>query len=657
MLLFQNGNSISIYLENKNPYVRLAVEDLRKDFLRVSNLTAAPKLVEEETSHCLIIKDNPYQGSDAIADEVFSIRCEGEKIILSANTYLGTMWGIYTFSERILGVHPCYLFNDLPIEKKSVLEIQPFTIEDAPKVAGFRGIFINDEDLLTEWKEGAGARLIDYPWYKTVIAEEVIERVVETALRLKLNLVIPASFLDIDNPPEKMLADCVAKRGIYLSQHHIEPLGLSHFTYEKYCKTFQKEGAYSFINNPEGLIEAWEYYAEKWAQYDHLVWQIGLRGKADRPVWEEAEPTDEELKNYTDYINRALQTQQDIVMLATDGKAKHFSTTLWMEGSTLIQKGFLQIPENTVVVFSDNGPNQMFGGDYDQVPRLKNRSHGIYYHLQYHDIGPHLTPQTGLDKLYYNLKKATDKGDKEYFILNVSNVREFVFELQAYAEMTWNIDAFSQEAYLENYAKLYGGQAEQAKKFVRAYYDNLPTLPTEDLRHVHAKFFNYNYAEKAEGIKNFILKDEMVVVKGAEIVWLLEEELPTELYGKMYGVLKKTAPIYKELAESIEKWSKSLPQNLQTHVQCKWWLYTKTLYHFYRWFVDAYEAKQAYDNKNTEEAREKLAIACSGLEEYLALRQCAETGEFANWYKGENKVNVIKRLLDAKETLKKLQKM
>ena len=79
MLLFQNGNSISIYLENKNPYVRLAVEDLRKDFLRVSNLTAAPKLVEEETSHCLIIKDNPYQGSDAIADEAFSIRCDGEK--------------------------------------------------------------------------------------------------------------------------------------------------------------------------------------------------------------------------------------------------------------------------------------------------------------------------------------------------------------------------------------------------------------------------------------------------------------------------------------------------------------------------------------------------------------------------------------------------
>lgn len=652
MLLFQDKQSIAIRLKNSNPYVRLAVEDLRADFLRVSNLQTLPPIIEEGQIGCLIIEENPLD--NPLQDEGFSLVCDGEKITLSANTYLGTLWGIYTFSERVLGVPPCYLFNDLAIEKKDRLEIGEFAIHERPQKVGFRGIFINDEDLLTDWKVGGGNRLIDYPWYKTVVAEEVIEKVVETALRLKLNLVIPASFLDIDNPPEKALADCVAKRGIYLSQHHIEPLGLSHFAYEKYCKTFQKDGTYSFINNPEGLLEAWEYYANKWAQYDNLVWQIGLRGKADRPVWEEAEPTDEELKNYTDYINRALQTQQEIVMRATNGKAKYFSTTLWMEGSTLMQKGFLQIPENTVVVFSDNGPNQMFGGDYDQVPRFENCPYGIYYHLQYHDIGPHLTPQTGLDKLYYNLKKAMDKGDKEYFILNASNLREFVFELQAYAEITWNIDGFSKEGYLENYAKLYGNQAEQAKKLVTAYYDNLPTLPTEDLRYVHAKFFNYNYEEKAEGIKNFILKDEMVVVRGAEIVWLFREKLPNELYGKMYGVLKKTAPIYKELAESLEEWSKTLPENLQTHVQCKWWLYAKTLYHFYRWFVDAYEAKQAYDKGDTEEAKAKLTIACEGLEEYLALRKRAEVGEFENWYKGENKVHVAKRLLAAKELLAEL---
>ena len=42
---------------------------------------------------------------------------------------MGTVWGIYTFSERILGVHPCYLFNDLPIEKKTVLENEKILVQ------------------------------------------------------------------------------------------------------------------------------------------------------------------------------------------------------------------------------------------------------------------------------------------------------------------------------------------------------------------------------------------------------------------------------------------------------------------------------------------------------------------------------------------------
>ena len=93
--------------------------------------------------------------------------------------------------------------------------------------------------------------------------------VVETVLRLRMNLIIPASFLDIDNPPEKALADAAARRGIYVSQHHLEPLGLSHFTLENYCRKFSKSGTYSYIQNPELLDEAWKYYAAKWAEYDH----------------------------------------------------------------------------------------------------------------------------------------------------------------------------------------------------------------------------------------------------------------------------------------------------------------------------------------------------------------------------------------------------
>lgn len=651
MLLFEDNHSISICVKTDNPYVLLAVEDLRADFLRVSHLSVAPTIVGQEEDGCLIIEDNSCKGTP-LQDESFTITCDGKRITISANTYLGTLWGIYAFSEKVLGVQPCYLFNDLAIEKKSRLEVQPFTIADKPQQEGFRGIFINDEDLLTGCKESGGVRPIDYPWYQTTVDTSVMDKVVETALRLKMNLVIPASFLNIDNPPEKALADCVARRGLFLSQHHIEPLGLSHFTFDSYCKRFEKQEGYSFIYNPDTLIEAWEYYAEKWAQYDNVVWQIGLRGKADRPVWEEEQPTDKELEKYAGYINSALKTQKEIVQKATDGKAKYFTTTLWMEGSLLMEKGLLDFGEDVVVIFSDNGPNQMFGKEYDLVPRCANKNYGTYYHLQYHDVGPHLAPQTGLNKLHYNLKKAHGKGDNSYFILNVGNVREFDFELKAYSQMLWNMDDFSEESFLEEYGALYGAQAEQAKAFVRLYFDNLPSLKTEYLRYVHAQYFNYNYEEPIiDGVKNFVLKDEMVMVKGAEIVWLMEEKLPSELYGKMYAELKKAIPVYEELSTALEKWSTTLPKTLQWHVTCKWWLYSTTLLHFYRWFVTAYEAKQSYDNGGAW--KDKIHEAIAGIEEYLSLRKCAEYGDFENWYKEETKVNAAWRLRLARELLSK----
>jgi len=147
------------------------------------------------------IEENITESCEPIIDESFVIRSEGSKIIISADGYLGTLWGIYTFCERFLGIDPCYLFNDFEIKKVEALEIADIYIDDKPKSFGFRGVFINDEDFLTDWKDGGGPRHMDYPYYNNTVAPSVMDMVVETVLRNKMNLVIPATFLDIDNPP------------------------------------------------------------------------------------------------------------------------------------------------------------------------------------------------------------------------------------------------------------------------------------------------------------------------------------------------------------------------------------------------------------------------------------------------------------------------
>lgn len=652
MLLFDRGQCIDICLKNTNKYVRLATEDLIKDFAQVNCARIKPRIVTEETDCCIVIEENNLQSYDPIQEESFCVEKHNDKIFIKANGYLGTMWGIYTFSERILGVNPCYLFDDLDILQRERLEIENICIKEEPQKKGFRGVFINDEDLLTGWKDGGGVRRMDYPFYGITVAESVMDKVVETVLRLKLNLVIPASFLDIDNPPEKKLADSVAKRGIFLSQHHLEPLGLSHFTFENYCKKFQKEGTYSFMREPQLLEEAWRYYVRKWAEYDNVVWQVGLRGKADRPVWEEDTPTLSELKEYGAYISNAIQKQKEIVVSETKGKAKYFTSTLWMEGATLMQNGFLDLGEDTMIIFADNGPNQMFGKDYDSVPRSKGLKYGIYYHVQYYGMGPHLAPQTGVNKLHYNLKRAWQKGDNDYFILNISNVREFTFEIQAYSDMLWDMDGFSKEAYLERYCQTFGANALGMKDLIESYYENLPVLETKCLAKQDAKFFNYNYEEISPNVKNFIVKDGMVILWGEHIALRFYKPLSKEfLIDEIYEELVKKTPVWEGIVQRLQTLKEALPDRLKKHVECKWYLYAKSLYAMYAWYVSVYEAKRYYDNDETEEMLKSLQKACNALEEYLIERKNAEYGDFENWYRGDLKMNVPQRLASTKRLL------
>ena len=656
MILFEQNRCVSICVKNTNKYVRLAVEDMRNDFKKISKSNIFPAYSDEENEYCIVIEKNTIEDGNAVEDESFKISIDKNRAVIAANSYLGTMWGIYTFCEKVLGVDPCYLFNDLETEKKDRLSVENTEISEKPDGFGFRGIFINDEDFLTGWKDGGKIRYIDYSWYGLTVDESVMNMVVETALRLKMNLVIPASFLDIDNYPEKQLADCVAKRGIFLSQHHLEPVGVSGFTFNNYCRKYGKSGEFSYIKNPQTMEEIWAYYADKWAAYDNVVWQIGLRGLVDRPVWEEEVPSDKELNVYGKFISDAYQKQKNIIKKATNGKAKYFTTTLWMEGSQLFEKGLLKFPEEVIIIFADTGLNQMYGKDYFSVPRENGCSYGIYYHVQYFGNGPHLAPQTGIDKLYYHAKLAYDSGDDSYFILNASNIREYVFELGAYSEMMWNINSFSKAEYIQSYCDKFGDYKEKIKELITEYYQLMPYLDTMYLpEHELTKYFNFYLEDNFDGFKNFVLKDgDILLAQGAWLMWVFFKPVNNshfKLCGEYYKAIKKAVPVYKSIFEEFKEISQHLPEPLKKHLEVKWMLFSKTLFCIYSWFVNLYEAKKQCDLYKSEEMKKHLIAACDSLEKYLNYRKCAEYGIFINWYRGDLKMNIKQYLFGTKRLL------
>ena len=649
MQLFNRDGCVDICLKNTDKYVRSAVNDLADDFKRVSTACVRPKIVFEETDGCIVIEENGKNFAEPLADESFSIRTDGGKIRISANGYLGTIWGIYAFSEKFLGVDPLYIFNDLAIVKKDTLEISSeINIEDKPEGFGFRGVFINDEDFLGGWKGGGKLRHVGGEFYALTVPEAVMDKVVETVLRLRLNLVIPATFLNIDNPPEKALADAVAKRGIYISQHHCEPLGVSSFSFDEYCKKHGKKGKFSYAESPLLMEEVWTHYAEKWAEYDNVVWQTGLRGMGDdRPVWQDDLPTEEVLKESGEFISRAYEKEKEIILKATNGKAKHFTSTLWMEGAALVEKGYLEFPRGVITVFADTAPTQLFGDEYDKIARERGEKYGIYYHLQYYGCGPHYVPQTGLEKLWYNMKLAYDKGDDSYFIMNVGNVREFTFELGAYAKAAWNMKTFSNEKYLNEYCSLFGSSGDDVKAAVSDYFASFPELDSKYLEKHLSKYFNYTKKEPPEGISNFVLKEGSIIGYGMQLVGNFRGDLSDTLCGEYYGAVKSVLSRSDEICERFEKIVCELKEPLKTHVLVKWLLSAKTLNCIYKWYVSLYESKKYYDEYKSEEMKTAVFSACDYLKELLKFRKCAEYGEFEKWYQGDVKFNIKYRIMDA----------
>ncbi len=383
--------------EHEDSCIQYAVKDLQNDLKKISG--KSPKIKTHLSSH---EKGSIFIGSaknKRFADllrqmhidiaglqgkwEHYQIKTIGNSLVICGSDKRGTMWGIYELCEKYLNVDPLYHWTCNEPCKGEELILNDLDVFDGPKSFKYRGWFINDEDLLTEWLDGGGQRKTDYSFYHQVIHESVLDKILETALRLKQNLIIPASLLDIENKAEERLVKQVVKRGLFISQHHIEPLGVSHFAWESYWAKRNLNPEPSYAVNPDKFEEIWTHYAKRWAQYDGVIWQLGLRGKGDKPVWKSVDNFPVEMKARGKVISSAIAKQKKIVADALGHEDFVATTTIYMEGVELYEKGYLVFPKGTMIVFSDDGLTQMWQNSFYSIKRDEAKSYGLYYHLAF----------------------------------------------------------------------------------------------------------------------------------------------------------------------------------------------------------------------------------------------------------------------------------
>ena len=440
--------------------VKRALADLKRDIYKVSGQKARVKqYIPAAPADVLIVgtltndrfaaylKEHDIDVSEIENQwEHYIIRTIGSNpscLVIAGSDKRGTMWGIYELAERFLGIDPLYLWTDHVPEKKKELFLSNISVTGGPQTYKFRGWFINDEDLIEGFSR-QGTPPTGYRFHNDYAP--MLEMLVETALRLKQNLLIPCSHLDLDNPAEEDIVRLITERGMYISMHHQEPVGVHQFTIDRYWKERGIDDV-NFVDDPEKYQAVWTHYIRKWAQYDDVIWQLGLRGRGDRPLWYNNSniPDSEEARGKI--ISDAINMQLDIVKREYAGKPILSSSTLWMEGMGLYKENVLSFPKDTMVVFADFGPDQMWGEGYDTAPRTEDTEYGVYYHVGFWGCGPHLVQGNRPEKIYFNYKNAVAKGDSCYSILNVANFREFVYGIRCVAEITWDIDSFDVNDY------------------------------------------------------------------------------------------------------------------------------------------------------------------------------------------------------------------
>ncbi|NLX99768.1 MAG: hypothetical protein GXY83_27035 [Rhodopirellula sp.] len=564
-------------------------------------------------------------------------------LVIAGSNERGTMFGLYAFLEQCLQVDPLYFWADRPPQPRDRLAFAEVHIAAAEPTFRYRGWFINDEDLLSEWRLDGGKRDIDYPFYEQVVSPAVSARVFEALLRLQHNLVIPASFVDIRNPDEARLIDEATRRGLFVSMHHVEPMGVSGFGFLNYWRDHDQEVPFSYTRHPDKFALVWEDYARRWAEYPNVIWQIGLRGIADRPVWASDTAAPESEAERGQMIASAMKKQWEIIRRVDPRPDPPITTTLWMEGSRLHHEGHLNFPPGVAVIFSDNSPGWQLQPDFYEVQREQRRPYGVYYHQQLWGSGPHLVQGVSPRRMYDIFRQVVDRGSTHYAITNVGNVREFVLGVDAAARMLRDFDGFDPDRFLTDWCRQHFDPAAEAaerayRKFFDSYVDDESAGRREQLDgetlHSGRRFLEQMIAGLEGGKSKPFSSPDKIRQRLTEV---RRHRAALELAGA------EIDPILNQLAGTARRF-------FETNFVAQY----KIFHGLLTWFEHTLESGLALADGQSTQALEELREAQSAFVEIRAGQALASRGPFENWYRGDRKMN-----LDGAEELtdKAIQKL
>ncbi len=510
-LTLKRGNFRIAVPDNTDEQVVRAVETLARDIQKVMGFT--PQIgpfTGNGIELCVV------QADKAGTEKLLSVKKEldgfeshrvyadpaARRVYLYGKDMRGTIYAIYTFAEKVLGVPPLWYWCSWEPEQKTDITLtEEFDLFFHSPTVRYRTWFPNDCDLFIPWKDVSTDR-----W----------DAWLETILRMKFNCVELEGCVRWD---KKMLTDeamRLQKFGLVLTSHHHAPLACGFVMWDDYWTKVRgfKEVPRLTLKDKQKIYDFWQYSIDCVIAADiEYIWLIGFRGSGDHAFWEKGDegrfvedaPTDE--KERAKVVNQMTQKMYDMICQSTGEKNPFVRMTFYNELSNLMGKGLLTPPNKSNMLWTYVAARR------DHYPSIDLRRHtnnkvkvGLYFNFQFTSTGSHLAPAEGPWKMEYNFRYALSKAPLQFSVVNMGNTREHLMEAAANAAFLWDFNTYKTDNFLMQYAKQYYGK-EYAAEIAQLYHDfyhsywNQRASDFQDMPRQYV-FQDLRYKDSFAGIRN-----------------------------------------------------------------------------------------------------------------------------------------------------------
>lgn len=599
-MYFITSNS-KIYSEIQETSVILAIKSLRRDMGKVLCESELPG-VDIRLEQSKLEQDN------------FMIEQKENNIYLYAASKLGFVFGIYEISCQLLGIKPFWFWMDQRINHtEKVMVPEDYHYTSHPYKVKWRGWFINDEVLLDQWSV---ERDIKKPW----------EMVFETLLRCGGNLVIPGT--DINSKKYRKMA---SDMGLAITHHHAEPLGAEMFA----RKHPEQEASYSA--NGDLFRKLWREGIEEQRKMD-VVWNLGFRGQGDRPFWLDDPRYQTELSRGK-LMGDLIREQYKLVKEYNPDAI--CCSNLYGETMELYQKGFLQLPEDVIHIWADNGYGKMVSRRQENHnPRIQalplegaRGHHGIYYHASFYDLqaANHITMQPNSISFVQNeLSEVLRRGANDYWIINASNIKPHVFYLDFISKL-WQSGAVEEQEWLDHFVNEYYGTVEKEgiKKCYHDFASYAVAYGKHEDEHAGEQFVNHvPRMLMTQFIKNPQKQSE-------ELLWASGDIGFEEQVAWFKAICRKACEDYNIYLVQCEKVTVTLPESSRILFEDSLLLQVRILYYCYRASLYTCKSIECGFEKDFQKAFYYAGKAKESFEKGNCCMREREHGKWQGFYKNE----------------------